>query len=87
MGVEILVDGLEGRVIGGQLGGDEVARADRGAHPELRARLGKAAQAYIAKSHTYEAFSLKLASLYDWVKKELPVKEVVPTKVAATIAR
>ncbi len=55
-------------------------------HPELRARLGKAAQAYIAKSHTYEAFSLKLASLYDWVKKELPVKEVVPAKVPATIA-
>lgn len=45
------------------------------AHPELRNSLGKAAQAYIAKSHTYEAFSSKLTSLYDWVQKGLLAKK------------
>ena len=40
-------------------------------HSELRISLGQAAQAYIAKSHTYEAFARKLGSLYDWVKEEI----------------
>lgn len=40
-------------------------------HPELRISLGLAAQAYIAKSHTYEAFARKLTSLYDWVEEEI----------------
>lgn len=39
--------------------------------PELRDRLGEAAQAYISKSHTYEAFSTKLNALYDWLDSEL----------------
>ncbi|MGB3293532.1 MAG: glycosyltransferase family 4 protein [Phormidesmis sp.] len=39
--------------------------------PELRARLGRAAQSYIAKAHTYEAFSTKLNALYDWIDGEL----------------
>ena len=40
-------------------------------HPELRVSLGQAAQAYIAKAHTYEAFARKLGSLYDWVEEEI----------------
>ncbi len=40
-------------------------------HPELRQKLGTAAQAYIAKNHNYEAFSQKLSSLYDWLHSEL----------------
>lgn len=40
--------------------------------PELRGKLGEAAQAYIAKSHTYEAFSAKLNALYDWLDGEMP---------------
>ena len=40
-------------------------------HPELRVSLGLAAQAYIAKAHTYEAFARKLGSLYDWVEEEI----------------
>ena len=39
--------------------------------PELRVSLGKAAQDYIAKAHTYEAFSAKLNALYDWIGGEL----------------
>lgn len=40
--------------------------------PELRSSLGKAAQAYISCSHTYEAFSAKLNTLYDWLDDQLP---------------
>jgi glycosyltransferase involved in cell wall biosynthesis len=40
-------------------------------HPELRESLGRAAQAYIAQEHTYEAFSRKLTELYSWLKREL----------------
>ncbi len=40
-------------------------------HPELRESLGLAAQAYIAKAHTYEAFARKLGSVYDWVEEEI----------------
>ena len=39
--------------------------------PELRVSLGKAAQNYITKAHTYEAFSAKLNALYDWIDGEL----------------
>ncbi len=42
-------------------------------NPELRERLGQAARAYIAKEHTYEVFSHKLSSLYDWLQSELSV--------------
>lgn len=42
-------------------------------HPTERAALGKAAQAYIAKEHTYEAFSRKLTALYDWVENDLSI--------------
>lgn len=40
-------------------------------HPDLRVSLGQAAQAYIAKAHTYEAFARKLGSLYDWIEEEI----------------
>lgn len=40
--------------------------------PELRDSLGKAAQDYISRAHTYEAFSAKLNALYDWIDSELP---------------
>lgn len=39
--------------------------------PQLREELGKAAQAFIAKNHTYEAFSKKLTALYDWIENDL----------------
>lgn len=39
--------------------------------PELRGKLGGAAQEYISRSHTYEAFSAKLNALYDWLDSEL----------------
>ena len=42
-------------------------------NPDLRERLGQAARAYIAKEHTYEVFSNKLSSLYDWLQSELSV--------------
>lgn len=41
-------------------------------HPDLRGKLGAAAQAYISRAHTYEAFSAKLNALYDWLDSELP---------------
>ena len=41
------------------------------ANPLLRQRLGVAAQRYIAREHTYEAFSQKLTGLYDWLQKDL----------------
>lgn len=49
------------------------------ANPELRISLGKAAQAYIAQSHTYEAFSGKLTSLYDWLQKGILTQKPAPT--------
>ena len=45
---------------------------------ELRANLGSAAKDYIAKEHTYSAFSRKLTALYDWVEADLPVRSVPP---------
>jgi glycosyltransferase involved in cell wall biosynthesis len=39
-------------------------------HPDMRANLGQAAQAYIAQAHTYEAFSRSLTALYGWVESE-----------------
>lgn len=39
--------------------------------PQLREDLGKAAQAFIVKDHTYEAFSQKLTALYDWIENDL----------------
>jgi len=47
-------------------------------HPEVRATLGQAAQNYIAKEHTYEAFSRKLTSLYDWVEDDITVDAAPP---------
>ena len=47
------------------------------AHPELRQDLGVAAQAYIAKNHTYEAFSQKLSTLYDWLQGELSLNSAL----------
>ncbi len=41
------------------------------AHPNMRIRLGQAAQAYIAQSHTYKAFARKLTALYDGLEEEL----------------
>jgi len=52
------------------------------AHPELRQQLGKAAQAYIAHSHTYEAFSRKLKTLYDWVEDDLSTNITTPSVLA-----
>ncbi len=52
------------------------------AHPELRVQLGQSAQAYIAQSHTYEAFSRKLKSLYDWVEDDLATNVVPPAAIA-----
>lgn len=40
-------------------------------HPDLRDRLGQAAQGYIEQEHTYAAFSRKINSLYDWLQQEL----------------
>lgn len=37
----------------------------------LREELGIAAQALVAKQHTYEAFSAKLTGLYDWLQVQL----------------
>ncbi|MGB3573194.1 MAG: glycosyltransferase [Phormidesmis sp.] len=45
--------------------------------PELRQKLGTAAQAYIAKDHNYEAFSQKLSSLYDWLHSELSLSSAL----------
>ncbi len=42
-------------------------------NPELRTQLGAAAQAYIAREHTFHVFSQKLSSLYDWLNSELSV--------------
>ena len=39
--------------------------------PDLRDRLAVAAQAYIAKEHTYDVFSQKLSGLYDWLTTEI----------------
>lgn len=39
--------------------------------PDLRDRLAIAAQAYIAKEHTYDVFSQKLSGLYDWLSTEI----------------
>ena len=47
-------------------------------HPDERAAIGQAAQAYIAKEHTYEAFSRKLNALYDWVEDDLSVSAAPP---------
>ena len=41
------------------------------ANPLLRQKLGVAAQQYIAREHTYEAFSQKLTGLYDWLQQDL----------------
>ncbi|MEM9907108.1 MAG: glycosyltransferase family 4 protein [Cyanobacteria bacterium P01_D01_bin.44] len=38
---------------------------------DLRQQLGREAQALVKQQHTYEAFSTKLASLYDWLQIEL----------------
>lgn len=38
---------------------------------DLRERLGVAAQALVAKQHTYEVFSNKLTGLYDWLQSHL----------------
>lgn len=40
-------------------------------HPNVRETLGRAAQSYIAREHTYTAFSHKLNTLYDWLTQEL----------------
>lgn len=40
-------------------------------NPELRTTLATAAQAYIAQEHTFNVFSQKLSSLYDWLEGEL----------------
>lgn len=37
----------------------------------LREELGVAAQALVAKQHTYEAFSAKLTGLYDWLQVQV----------------
>ncbi|MGB7086880.1 MAG: glycosyltransferase [Phormidesmis sp.] len=49
--------------------------------PDLRAGLGKAAQAYIEKEHTYEAFSRKLTGLYDWLEADL-ARDSMPSAIA-----
>ena len=46
--------------------------------PAERATLGQSAQAYIAKEHTYEAFSRKLNALYDWVEDDLSLSSAPP---------
>ncbi|MEL6492141.1 MAG: glycosyltransferase family 4 protein [Cyanobacteria bacterium J06634_6] len=39
-------------------------------HPQLRAKLGVAARAFIEKEHTFEVLSRKLSSLYNWLDSE-----------------
>ncbi len=55
-------------------------------HPELRQKLGTAAQAYIAKDHNYEAFSQKLSSLYDWLHSELSLNSALSSLAKAPLA-
>ncbi|MGC1308919.1 MAG: glycosyltransferase [Phormidesmis sp.] len=50
-------------------------------HPDLRLSLGKAAQAYIAREHTYEVFSQKLSGLYSWIEDQQPI-DSAPSAIA-----
>lgn len=57
------------------------------AHPELRQKLGTAAQAYISKDHNYEAFSQKLSSLYDWLHSELSLSSTLSSLAESPLIR
>ena len=46
--------------------------------PNLRQQLGREAQILVAQQHTYEAFSTKLTSLYDWLQESLFGEAVQP---------